>query len=172
MRQRVMLAMAFALRPEILIADEPTTALDMTVQAQILNLMDDLKAEVGASVLLITHDMGIVAQRADRVAVMYAGQIMEMAGTADLFRAPRHPYTQALLASIPDPSRSGSSGPLPFLDGQPPRIDARLPPMCAFAPRCAKQFDACLHTEPFLEPRSNASQPVRCLLYEGATQVQ
>lgn len=164
MRQRVMLAMAFSLRPQVLIADEPTTALDMTVQAQILNLMDELKAEQGTSVLLITHDLGIVAERADRVVVMYGGQIVESAAAGDIFARARHPYTQALLASAPDPRRS-ARGPLPFLDGQPPRISAGEPKACAFAPRCARRFDACLRVEPELLPRGNEAQPVRCLLY-------
>jgi peptide/nickel transport system ATP-binding protein len=165
MRQRVMIAMAFALEPEVLIADEPTTALDMTVQAQILDLMDELKAEFGTAVILITHDLGIVAERADRVAVMYGGQIVETAASAELFSSPQHPYTQALLASLPDISRPRTGQPLVFLEGQPPRIPVGSKPSCAFAERCDRRFAACTETEPALLARGRDGSAVRCLLY-------
>lgn len=167
MRQRVMLAMAFAPQPEIVIADEPTTALDVTVQAQILDLMDELKADLGTAVLLITHDLGIVAQRADRVAVMYAGQIVETSSVRDLFAGARHPYTQALLAAAADASSAANGEPLPFLDGQPPRITSITPPSCAFAARCPRRFDRCNEISPDLVSGGEPNRPVRCLLYGG-----
>ena len=110
MRQRVMIAIAFSCRPALLLADEPTTALDVTVQAQILDLMDELKAELGTAIVLITHDLGVVRERCDDVAVMYAGQIVEYASASDLFSAPKHPYTHSLLASLPDWRRASTGG--------------------------------------------------------------
>ena len=150
MRQRVMIAMALACEPEILLADEPTTALDVTVQAQILELLRTLRQRLGTAVVLITHDLGIVAELADRIAVMYAGRIVEEAPTDTLFAASRHPYTEALKLSIPRvdldlPER------LPSIAGVPPN-PARLPPGCAFAPRCRYRIDACeLAVPPLLE---------------------
>ncbi|WP_245636844.1 ABC transporter ATP-binding protein [Azospirillum thiophilum] len=133
-RQRVLIAMAIALSPKVLIADEPTTALDVTVQAQILDLLADLQAETGMALVLITHDLGLVARYADDVAVMYAGRLVEVGSIEEVFSAPRHPYTRALFRSIPR-----LDGPvdedLPAIDGQPPNV-ARLPPGCAFEPRC------------------------------------
>ena len=169
MRQRVMIAMAFALRADLLIADEPTTALDMTVQAQILNLMDELKAEHGTAVLLITHDLGIVAERTDRVAVMYAGQIIEQAATRSLFEHPRHPYTRALLASLPDVNRPRDGSPLPYLEGRPPQMRTGDPPQCAFAARCSSVMPQCIVVEPKLSARGETAHPVRCLLYDEPT---
>lgn len=148
MRQRVMIAMALALNPEVVIADEPTTALDVTVQAQIMELLADLQAEHAISLVLISHDMGIVANAADTVAVMYAGRVAEQAPAADLYRRPAHPYTRALLDSIP---RRGSRGrPLTVLQGSPPD-PADLPDGCTFRPRCPLAGDAC-HTAPSPRP--------------------
>jgi peptide/nickel transport system ATP-binding protein len=138
MRQRVMIAMALACEPELLIADEPTTALDVTVQAQILEILDALRKKRGMSVLLITHDLGIVAGRADRVAVMYAGQIVEEAPTERLFQRPSHPYTQGLLASVP--RLTGPRDRLTPIGGAVPTPDA-WPSGCRFRPRCPQAFD-------------------------------
>jgi len=164
MRQRVMLAIAFSCRPEVLLADEPTTALDVTVQAQILDLMDELKAELGTAIVLITHDLGVVRERCDDVAVMYAGQIVEYAAASDLFTSPKHPYTQSLLASLPDWRRPRTDTPLPTLPGQPPPLTA-IPPGCPFAPRCPKRFEPCPTVVP-ANTRVENGRTVRCLLYE------
>jgi peptide/nickel transport system ATP-binding protein len=161
MRQRVMIAIALAAEPEILVADEPTTALDVTVQAQILEVLDRLRASRGMAVLLITHDLGIVAGRADRVAVMYAGQIVEETSTARLFANPAHPYTQGLFASVPR-----ISGPLKRLNpirGSVPAPTA-WPSGCRFRPRCPKAFD-----KSELEPPLLVVEPdhrMRCWLAE------
>ncbi len=165
MRQRVMLAIAFSCRPALLIADEPTTALDVTVQAQILDLMDDLKAELGTGIVLITHDLGVVRERCDTVAVMYAGQVVEYAPADALFADPKMPYTQALLASLPDWRRPKSDSPLPSLPGQPPSL-TRIPPGCPFAPRCPKVFDLCPTRAPAETILDGGARTVRCLLYE------
>ena len=150
MRQRTMIAMALACRPKLIIADEPTTALDVTVQAQILELLKDLTREANSALILITHDLGVVARYANRVAVMYAGRIIETATAKDLYGDPRHPYTQGLMASIP--GVEGSIGRrLRTIDGQPPDL-ARLPPGCAFAPRCERAAEACRASVPVLEP--------------------
>ena len=149
MRQRTMIAMALACRPKLIIADEPTTALDVTVQAQILALLKELTREADSALILITHDLGVVARYADRVAVMYAGRIVETATAKDLYGEPRHPYTQGLMASIP--GVEGSIGRrLRTIDGQPPDL-ARLPPGCAFAPRCERADDGCREAAPPLE---------------------
>ena len=140
MRQRVMLAMALALRPELLIADEPTTALDVTVQAQLLDLLARLQREHGTAIVLVTHDLGVVAQVADRVLTMYAGRIVEEATTAELFARPHHPYSRGLLSCIPGATTRGTS--LVPIAGQPPSM-LRLPPGCAFAPRCPHAEDRC-----------------------------
>jgi peptide/nickel transport system ATP-binding protein len=148
LRQRVIIAMALASDPQLLIADEPTTALDVTIQAQILDLLDDLRQQLRMSVILITHDMGVIAGRADRVLVMYAGKVAETAGTDALFARTRHPYTEALLQSIPrldhDPAKR-----LPSVSGMPPDL-AHLPPGCRFAPRCRNAQADCLSVEPEL----------------------
>jgi oligopeptide/dipeptide ABC transporter ATP-binding protein len=149
MRQRVMIAMALALDPDVLIADEPTTALDVTVQAQILRLIERLNAERGLAVVLITHDLGVVAEVADRVAVMYAGQIVEDATLDALFYDPQHPYTWGLLGSLarldqPRPARLAQIG------GQPPSL-ASPPPGCRFAPRCPHVFDKCSEPPPLTD---------------------
>src|SRR6185437_243109 len=138
MRQRVMIAIALSAEPEILVADEPTTALDVTVQAQILEVLDHLRATRGMAILLITHDLGIVAGRADRVAVMYAGQIVEQAPTDRLFATPSHPYTQGLFASVP--RITGPVGRLTPIGGSVPPATA-WPQGCRFRPRCPKAFD-------------------------------
>jgi oligopeptide transport system ATP-binding protein len=140
MRQRVMIAMALLCRPRILIADEPTTALDVTLQAQILELFIELKREYGSSVVLITHDLGVVATLAETVAVMYAGRIVEMGLVDDIFAAPRHPYTRALLQSTPRTDHPDAA--LKPIEGQPPNLQ-QLPPGCAFHPRCSEAFARC-----------------------------
>jgi peptide/nickel transport system ATP-binding protein len=149
MRQRVMIAMALSCDPALLIADEPTTALDVTVQAQILELILSLRDRFGSAVLLITHDMGVVARVADRVCVMYAGTIAESAATADLFEAPLHPYTYGLLSAIPR-----LHGPrvarLPAIPGAPPAPSDR-PAGCGFAPRCAWVYAPCAQRPPLFE---------------------
>jgi oligopeptide transport system ATP-binding protein len=140
MRQRVMIAMALSCEPDLLIADEPTTALDVTIQAQILELIKRLKAETGASVILITHDLGIVAGMTDQVIVMYAGKIFERAPTTELFENPGNPYTRGLLRSVPNPT--DEQGQLYQIPGQPPDL-ARLPAGCPFAPRCERAEEIC-----------------------------
>jgi oligopeptide transport system ATP-binding protein len=141
MRQRVMIAMALSCEPELLIADEPTTALDVTIQAQILELIKSLKAKTGASVILITHDLGVVAGMTDDIIVMYGGKIFEHAPTLELFARPANPYTKGLLKSVPDPTVS-NRGELYQIPGLPPD-PANLPPGCPFAPRCDKVQDIC-----------------------------
>jgi len=148
LRQRVMIGIALACEPKLLIADEPTTALDVTIQAQILALLDGLKARLGMAVLLITHDLGVIAGRADRVLVMYAGKIAEEAATADLFARTRHPYTEALLASIPHLDQPASQ-PLYSIPGLPPDL-TRPPAGCRFAPRCRFATAECEASEPVL----------------------
>jgi oligopeptide transport system ATP-binding protein len=149
MRQRVMIAMALSCQPELLIADEPTTALDVTIQAQILDLIERLKAETGASVILITHDLGVVAGMTDHVIVMYAGKIFEDAPTKELFARPGNPYTRGLLRSVPDPT--ADQGKLYQIPGQPPDL-SRLPPGCPFAPRCERAEEICVREfPPFVE---------------------
>ena len=141
MRQRVMIAMALSCKPELLIADEPTTALDVTIQAQILDLIGTLKRETGTSVILITHDLGVVAGMTDRIVVMYAGHVFENAPTPELFARPSNPYTAGLLASVPSATLEGHSQ-LYQIPGLPPDV-ARLPPGCPFAPRCARAEAVC-----------------------------
>ena len=140
MRQRVMIAMALSCKPELLIADEPTTALDVTIQAQILELIRMLKAETRASVILITHDLGVVAGMTDYILVMYAGKVFEQAPTNELFERPGNPYTRGLLRSVPDPL--AEQGKLYQIPGQPPDL-ARLPAGCPFAPRCERAEEIC-----------------------------
>ena len=145
MRQRVMIAMALSCKPELLIADEPSTALDVTIQAQILELIRKLKAETGTSVILITHDLGVVAGMTDHVIVMYAGKLFEQAPTQELFAAPGNPYTKGLLRSVPDPT--SEQGRLYQIPGQPPDV-AHLPPGCPFAPRCERAEEICTREFP------------------------
>ncbi len=151
MRQRVMIALAIACEPKLLIADEPTTALDVTIQAQILDLLDELRRLRRMAILLITHDMGVVAEAADEVAVMYAGQIVERAETVELFDHPEHPYTEALLGALPRLEGRGlRSARLATIPGRPPDL-AALPPGCRFAPRCPYAgADACADRTPAL----------------------
>ncbi|WP_176084390.1 ABC transporter ATP-binding protein [Martelella sp. HB161492] len=169
MAQRVMIAMALACRPEVLIADEPTTALDVTIQAQILDLMRDLQRDFGTAIILITHDLGVVAEMADNVAVMYAGQVVEYADVRSLFRAPEHPYTQALLRSVPVIGEETEE--LEVISGRVPQL-TQLPPGCLFSPRCAARQQE-------NEPRCETERPpivgtgggrsCRCWLVEGET---
>ena len=160
MRQRVMIAMALACQPEIILADEPTTALDVTIQAQVLALMADLKERRRMSMIFITHDMGVVAMIADRVAVMYAGYVVETAAVGKLFAHPVHPYTEALLRSIPRLDRSGQQiKPIP---GTVPPID-RMPPGCRFYGRCDFRIPLCEHKNPALLPwQQKEDHLVRC----------
>src|SRR5256714_13076898 len=149
MRQRVMIAMALSCEPELLIADEPTTALDVTIQAQILELIKTLKQATGTSVILITHDLGIVAGMTDHIIVMYAGKVFEQARTRELFGYPGNPYTKGLLRSVPDPVHE--QGALYQIPGLPPDV-AHLPPGCPFAPRCERAEDICRKEfPPFVE---------------------
>lgn len=162
MRQRVMIAMALLCDPELLIADEPTTALDVTIQAQILELLLDLRRERGMSIILITHDLGVVAGMCDRVIVMYAGRILEQAPTEALFRAPAHPYTKALLRSVPRLDARGHER-LFSIEGLPPRLDRGSFGACTFAPRCPQVLEACRKAEPELEAL-NGDRQRRCVL--------
>jgi len=170
MAQRVMIAMALAAGPELLIADEPTTALDVTIQAQIIDLLAEIRNDLGTSIILITHDLGIVAEIADRVAVMYAGEIVEEADTKTLFADPKHPYTQGLIGSIPV---AGSRREwLDVIPGRVPNL-IDLPTGCRFAPRCRAREEAgltiCTEQRPELKA-VDAEHTVRCFLYEdGAT---
>lgn len=154
MRQRIMIAMALACRPKLIIADEPTTALDVTVQAQILELLKDLTRETGAALILITHNLGIVARYADRVCVMYAGRVVETARSTELFARPMHPYTRGLLASIPRLEQPVGSNLIP-IGGQPPDL-SRLPPGCAFNPRCGQSVPRCFAEAPRLQMVSDS----------------
>ena len=147
MQQRVVIAMALASEPALLVADEPTTALDVTVQAQILRLLASLKREFGLSILLITHDLGIVARVADRVSVMYAGEVVERAPTAQLFSAPQHPYTRGLLSCVPAPGKVRRDRPLGSIPGTVPTIAPGFAG-CAFRSRCAHADETCEHEIP------------------------
>jgi oligopeptide transport system ATP-binding protein len=158
MRQRVMIAMALALEPKLLIADEPTTALDVTIQAQVLELLSRLAKEHGTAVILITHDLGVVAGMAQRIHVMYAGYIVEAAVTGDLFARPRHPYTVGLLHSIPRLDAQPGE-PLIPIEGTPPDL-RQAPKGCPFAPRCAWRIDKCWTQMPSLDPLDAVSEVV------------
>ena len=147
MRQRILIAMAIALRPELIIADEPTTALDVTVQAQILELLDSLRRDLDLAVLLITHDLGVVSEVADRVVVMYAGRVVESGSADDLLMRPAHPYTEALLRSVPQVEQRGQE--LYAIPGSPPS-PTNQPGGCPFHPRCARAFDRCPTERPAL----------------------
>ena len=161
MRQRVMIAMALACEPKVLIADEPTTALDVTIQAQILELVRDLRRDQGMGIIWITHDLGVVAGIADRVIVMYAGQIVEHATVDELFSNPQHPYPQALLAAMPSVNADRAER-LRSISGQPPSLVGR-PVSCSFAPRCEHAFDQCLAENPPLHETDDGHQ-VACWL--------
>ena len=161
MRQRAMIAMALACEPQLIIADEPTTALDVTVQAQILDLLKDLADRTGSALVLITHDLGVVARYADRVVVMYAGRVVESAPASQLYARPRHPYTQGLMASVPRLDGDTHVRLVP-IEGQPPDL-ARIPEGCAFAPRCKQATDACRQASPPLRDIDHRHQ-VACIL--------
>ena len=164
MRQRVMIAMALACEPKLIIADEPTTALDVTVQAQILSLLKDLTTELNSALILITHDLGVVARYANRVAVMYGGRIVESATAAELYKHPKHPYTEGLMASIP--TLDGEPGSrLQTIEGQPPDL-LHMPAGCAFHPRCPYAAEICKHTKPPLK-EVEANHFRACVGYES-----
>ena len=166
MRQRVMIAMALACKPRLLIADEPTTALDVTIQAQILDLLDELKQRLGMAVLLITHAMGVVAEVAQRVVVMYAGQVIEEGSVEEVFERPWHPYTQGLIRSIPRIDADASHGSrLVSIPGTVPSL-VEPPPGCRFAPRCAYARDACTQATPALR-EVGPGHRVACILEEA-----
>jgi len=161
MRQRVMIAIALACDPKLIIADEPTTALDVTIQAQILELMSGLTRRLGVALIIITHNLGVVARYAKRVNVMYAGRIVESGPAAAIYHEPRHPYTMALLRSVPRLDRPRRAR-LDPVDGQPPDL-TRLSPGCAFRPRCRFAVDACAETPPPLVGAGAAGQFSACL---------
>jgi oligopeptide/dipeptide ABC transporter ATP-binding protein len=161
MRQRAMIAMALSCQPRMLIADEPTTALDVTVQAQILDLIRTLQADLGMALMLITHDLGVVAEMVDQVAVMYAGRFVEAGPVTDVFVSPRHPYTQGLLSSIPSSARRGQR--LNVIRGSVPN-PFNMPPGCNFAPRCPQRFEPCARHDPRIEDPGGA--PVACWLWK------
>ena len=161
MRQRVMIAMALSCEPQLLIADEPTTALDVTVQAQILDLMKEIQKAQGMAIMMITHDLGVVAEMCHDVVVMYAGSAVETATVQDLFRSPKHPYTVGLMQSIP----KTESTRLTPIDGQPPSL-INLPQACRFAPRCPLQEEQCLNGVPKLEEKE-PGRFARCVLVEA-----
>ncbi|PJF43668.1 MAG: dipeptide/oligopeptide/nickel ABC transporter ATP-binding protein [Phototrophicales bacterium] len=168
MRQRVMIALALALKAQVIIADEATTALDAIVEAKFLDLLRELKEEFGLTILMITHNIGIVAELADRVAVMYAGRIAELADVDTLFHAPKHPYTQGLLASVPNINMDSE---LYCMDGTPPNLISP-PSGCRFHPRCPHVMDICREQHPPFIPQAldNGEQEVACWLYESATE--
>jgi peptide/nickel transport system ATP-binding protein len=161
MRQRVMIGLALVLGPDLLIADEPTTSLDVIVEAQIIELLKELRESLKLTLILITHNIGIVAETADRVAVMYAGRIAELGQTDDLFEKPMHPYTQALLNSVPNITRKGQI--LSWIPGAPPDL-AEPPPGCLYHPRCPHAFGRCSMEEPLLTKRDGSQ--VACHLYD------
>lgn len=163
MRQRVMIAMALSCKPSLLIADEPTTALDVTIQAQILEVINDLKEELNMGVMMITHDLGVVAEVCTRVAVMYLGQVIEESDVDTLFDSPRHPYTRGLLKSIPTITGDRSQK-LHTIQGVVPALD-NVPKGCRFAPRCPYATDQCISESPLLETLENG-QKVRCWHHE------
>jgi peptide/nickel transport system ATP-binding protein len=167
MRQRVVIALALCAEPQLIIADEPTTALDVSIQAQIIQLLKKLARERGTAVMLVTHDMGVIAETADRVAVMYAGRIAEIGPVREVIHAARHPYTAGLMGSIPKLGAGAGkhSSRLVQIEGAMPRLNA-IPPGCAFHPRCIKAFDRCKLERP--EPRTVGSNITACWLYEPA----
>jgi peptide/nickel transport system ATP-binding protein len=162
MRQRVVIALALAAEPKLVIADEPTTALDVSIQAQIISLLKRLCREKGTAVMLVTHDMGVIAETADRVAVMYAGRIAEIGPVADVIHRPQHPYTTGLMGSIPTLLQEAQR--LTQIDGTMPRLTA-IPPGCAFHPRCTRAFDRCARERPELLPAGTSS--AACWLHAG-----
>ena len=163
MRQRIVGAIALAGGPKLIIADEPTTNLDVTIQAQYLDLLKDIQQETGVAIIFVTHNLGIVARMCDKLAVMYAGKLVEQGAVRDLFNAPKHPYTKALLGSIP---KLGSKEPLYAIPGQPPNL-ANLPAGCAFHPRCAYAMPRCTTHEP-RELHFDTDWTARCWLVDQA----
>jgi len=161
MRQRAMIAMGLTCAPKLIIADEPTTALDVTIQAQLLSLMKQLTRETGTALMIITHNLGIIARYADRVSVMYAGRIVEKAAARDLYKHPKHPYTIGLMASVPQLSQNVRARLMP-IEGQPPDL-ADLPPGCAFAPRCRFAVERCRAEAPQLRVISDRHE-IACWL--------
>jgi oligopeptide/dipeptide ABC transporter ATP-binding protein len=161
MRQRAMIAMALLCHPDLLIADEPTTALDVTIEAQILDVLREIRHTLGTAIILITHDLRVVVNLCDQVAVMYAGKVVEAGDVQTLFRQPRHPYTIGLLNSIPRAGRKGTLTPIP---GRPPNL-AQLPPGCSFAPRCPQAMEHCRQHEPDTHA-VGAGHMVKCFLVE------
>ena len=164
LRQRAMIAMGLICEPKLLIADEPTTALDVTTQAQILRLMMALRDRVGTAIVMITHDLGIIAEMCDEVNVMYAGQIVEQANVFDLFDRPSHPYTRGLLASIPKATEKRETARLNSIPGVVPNL-AKLPPGCRFNPRCGDAMPICKLQQPKLTDLGNGHK-VRCWLHD------
>ncbi|AIF44478.1 MULTISPECIES: ABC transporter ATP-binding protein [Virgibacillus] len=164
MRQRVMIAMAMACNPKLLIADEPTTALDVTIQAQILDLMRKLRDERDTAIMLITHDLGVVAEMCDRVVVMYAGKVVEETDVETLFKEPQHPYTKGLIASIPKLGENAAK--LESIPGNVP-TPANMPQGCKFAPRCKSVMDICWENDPDLL-KTNSNHTCRCWLYQDS----
>jgi peptide/nickel transport system ATP-binding protein len=164
MRQRVVIALAICAEPELIIADEPTTALDVSVQAQIISLIKRLGRDHGTAVMLVTHDMGVIAETSDRVAVMYSGRIAEIGPVQEVVQNPLHPYAKGLMGAIP--TLGGDAARLVQIPGSMPRLSA-IPPGCAFNPRCAFAFDRCRIERP--EPIAQGAQAVACHLYDAAT---
>jgi peptide/nickel transport system ATP-binding protein/oligopeptide transport system ATP-binding protein len=163
MRQRIMIAMALACNPQLMIADEPTTALDVTIQAQILDLMNKLREETGAAILFITHDLGVIAEMAQNVAVMYAGKVMEYTDVEAIYADPKNPYTVGLLRSIPVLGKENKDHRLDTISGVVPSL-FNLPSGCLFSDRCPDVFDDCRHVEPDMY-RVRSNHFVRCLKY-------
>jgi peptide/nickel transport system ATP-binding protein len=164
MRQRVVIALALAAEPKLIVADEPTTALDVSIQAQIIQLLKKVCKERGAAVMLITHDMGVIAETCDRVAVLYAGRVAEIGPVHEVIHHPAHPYTAGLMASIPDMESDRER--LNQIDGAMPRLNA-IPTGCAYNPRCVQRFDRCLQARPELMPAG--ATRAACWLHEAAT---
>ena len=168
MRQRVMIAMALSCDPDVLIADEPTTALDVTIQAQILDLMNEMQKRLGSAIILITHDLGVVAETCKNVLVMYAGNLVEYGSAEQIFGQPRHPYTMGLLSSLPRLDAKGQSRLVP-IEGQPPNM-LRLPPGCTFAPRCKYRMPICDTPVPLYD--FGGGHIARCFLYDERTEAE
>jgi oligopeptide/dipeptide ABC transporter ATP-binding protein len=165
MRQRVMIAMALSCDPDVLIADEPTTALDVTIQAQIIDLMNEMQERLGSAIVMITHDLGVVAETCEYVLVMYAGNLVEYGTAAQIFAQPKHPYTMGLLSSLPKLHDTESKRLIP-IEGQPPNL-LRLPTGCAFAPRCSYRMPVCDSAVPLYD--FGAGHTARCFLYDERT---
>ncbi|HEX3469503.1 MAG TPA: ABC transporter ATP-binding protein [Candidatus Elarobacter sp.] len=167
MRQRVMIAMALSCDPEVLIADEPTTALDVTIQAQIIELMNEMQQRLGSAIVLITHDLGVVAETCENVLVMYGGNMVEYGTATEIFESPKMPYTMGLLESLPRLDQTGSR--LIPIEGQPPNL-LRMPPGCAFAPRCRYRMPICDQPVPLYD--FGGGHVARCFLYDSAAEAQ